>query len=70
MPQYLEERLDLEGKGHWRRVPLLSDWMRSISTERKIWTKTSEQLSICHDRCVHSCPKDAFLLKGKHVIRI
>lgn len=58
----------LDGKGRWARIPLLSDLMRRISTGRKIWTKTSQQLSVREDLCiqckvcVRHCPVHALTL--------
>lgn len=60
----------LKGQTAWRRVPLLSDWMRSISTKRSIWDTTSKRLSINDDECVgcllcvKGCPVQA--LHWKH----
>ncbi len=55
----------LKGSQNWHRVPVLSDWMRSISKSRKLWTKTSERIGINHDRCIkcniciRDCPVEA-----------
>ncbi|MGK0468278.1 EFR1 family ferrodoxin [Clostridium sp.] len=65
----------LNGKRHWPRVPLLSDWMRGISKGRKIWTTTSEKIGINHDQCVRcgicirKCPVKAIqMIDGKVMI--
>ncbi len=67
--------LDLiQGKGRWGRVPLLSDWMRSISLSRKIWTANSERISITGScirclKCSRNCPVGAIeKISGNMVI--
>ncbi|MBF4694560.1 EFR1 family ferrodoxin [Fusibacter ferrireducens] len=49
----------IQGETKWRRVPLLSDWMRMISKNRKIWTSMSEKIEVNHEECVQcsSCIK-------------
>ncbi len=42
----------IEGKTKWKRVPILSDLMKSISKDRNIWTKQSQQLTIDHNLCI------------------
>jgi ferredoxin len=65
----------LEGNSHWGRVPVLSDWMRSISTGSKIWAKSSRQLTLNHAQCVQCkicisvCPVQALsMVDGKVLI--
>jgi len=61
--KFIQDMLD--GNCHWGRVPVLSDWMRDISLNRKIWTKTSRQLSLNHEKCIKckicikNCPTKA-----------
>jgi len=43
----------LVGKTRWRRIPILSDWMRHISVGKGIWVKHSQKLEIDHEACVH-----------------
>lgn len=63
----------LKGKTHWERVPVLSDWMRSISRNRKIWTQTSGRISVEHDRCIQcklcisACPVKAISMKEDRI---
>lgn len=54
---FLEQLIREETK--WRRVPMLSDWMRTISKKRKIWTSMSEKLEVNHEKCIQcgSCIK-------------
>ncbi|MBN2795272.1 MAG: EFR1 family ferrodoxin [Clostridia bacterium] len=58
----------LEGKTTWRRVPILSDWMRSISKGRKIWTQQSRKIQVNHEACIRckicmrQCPVEALSL--------
>jgi len=53
------------GNTTWKRVPLLSDVMRSISINRDIWTKHSKKIEITHETCVNcnlcikKCPVSA-----------
>lgn len=42
----------LQGKTTWRRIPLLSDWMRSISKGDKIWRQMSEQIKLSEEACI------------------
>ncbi len=63
----------LEGRTHWNRVPVLSDWMRQISAKRKIWTQTSRKIAVEHERCVlckrclNKCPVRAISLEKGHI---
>lgn len=58
----------LNGKTKWRRVPVLSDWMRSISKGKKIWVSMSKKKTIQHQlcieckQCVKKCPVSALTL--------
>ena len=54
----------IEGRAEWPRVPIFSDWMRSISKSRKIWTSNSQKISVSEDciRCLicqKGCPVGA-----------
>ncbi|WP_430882514.1 EFR1 family ferrodoxin [Fusibacter sp. JL216-2] len=62
------------GKTHWPRVPILSDLMRGISKDRKIWTTTSKNLEIQHANCIRcglcikKCPVNALSLPSNKVV--
>ena len=65
----------LDGKRKWPRVPVFSDWMRSISVKREIWTATSKKIDIDHEKCIKcqiclkNCPVKAIsLVQNKIVI--
>ncbi len=63
----------IDGSAKWKRIPILSDVMRSISKGRSIWTKTSENIGIDHDRCIKCrlceklCPVNAIQLTDQHM---
>ena len=38
-------------KTKWKRIPVLSDWMRSISVSGKIWESMSRKIAVS-DRCI------------------
>lgn len=63
----------INGSAKWKRIPGLSDAMRSISKGRTIWTKTSERISIDHDLCIKCgmcekyCPVNAIHLVDQHM---
>jgi len=58
----------------WNRVPMLSDWMRSISKSKKIWEQSSQHKTINHDTCVgcklciNKCPVAAMSMLEDKVI--
>jgi len=58
----------IEGNTKWQRIPLLSDLMRSISKNDKIWRQVSHDISVNHDKCIRCnlcvshCPLGAMAL--------
>lgn len=58
------------GKARWKRLPILSDMMRSISISDKIWISSSRKLSVT-DRCINclvcerNCPVGAMTHNGQ-----
>lgn len=60
-------------KTKWKRIPVLSDAMRSISKGRSIWKKTSESIRIDHTLCTKCrmcekyCPVNAIQLTDQHM---
>ncbi len=64
----------LAGNSSWGRVPVFSDWMRKISASREIWTKTSKQLNLDHDKCIKckicikGCPVDALSMVDNKIL--
>lgn len=62
----------IQNKGKWRRIPIFSDMMRSISVSRKEWIKMSKNLSVTDDcikcqLCIKNCPVSAISLTEKKV---
>lgn len=69
--QYVNDLID--GNTNWNRIPVLSDLMRSISSSRGIWTKTSKKISVNHEKCINCkicekrCPVKAIEIKNNLV---
>ncbi len=54
----------ISGRAVWRRIPLFSDLMRSISRPRSLWDKMSSDLSVERGcikcmKCLRNCPVKA-----------
>ena len=58
----------IRGRARWRRIPLLSDMMRSFSRSRGLWQSMSRALTVgdgciqCR-KCLRDCPAGAIGLK-------
>lgn len=62
----------IQNRGKWKRIPILSDLMRSISASGKIWSQMSNNLSVTEDciqcgLCIKNCPVSAISLTEKKV---
>lgn len=64
----------LDGSSRWRRVPILSGIMRSISANRKIWTQLSRKIEVSEDKCIKCgqcikyCPEQALKSEDGKII--
>lgn len=64
----------LVGKTRWGRIPILSDWMRYISTGKGIWVKHSQKLEVDYEACVQckicirDCPVKALEFIDEKVV--
>lgn len=63
-------KLLLDGKAHWRRVPLFSDLIRLISRSNKPWRAMSQSITIDKNLCnkcgvcVRLCPTKCIAMQG------
>ena len=63
----------LSGKAEWKRVPIFSEWMRSISKSRNIWTAQSKKITISEDcilclLCQKNCPTGAIKKDSRNMV--